>query len=39
MWSCCMVGSNGRVSGGGVVESSGVFPRICNDEACCLSIL
>ena len=39
MWSCCMVGQNGGVGGGGVVVSSGVFPRIGNDEACCQSIL
>ena len=39
MWSCCMVGSNGGGSGRGVVESSGVFPRIGNDGAYCPSIL
>ena len=39
MCSYCMVGENGRGSGGGVVESSRVFSRIDNDRACCPSIL
>ena len=39
MWSYSMVGPNYGGSGGGVVESSGVFLRISNDGACCPSIL
>ena len=37
MWSCCMVGPNG--GGGGMVESSRVFPRTGNDGAYYPSIL